>query len=156
MILLCLILQPEDHTWNHLTHYCDPQVCHRAGLNTSQPQIQTLQWTSPADTCYWSNKPKFYCQFNTSAQSLVIKERVFKNEGHCNESWPTELFLVVSRAGRWPGLFFISALHSPQAAVVNARERLSCHWKERQKDEFRKHILKIRFLLQELSNLQHG
>lgn len=51
---------------------------------------------------------------------------------------------------------FILVLHSPQAAVVNARERLSCHRKERQKDEFRKHILKIRFILQELSNLQHG
>lgn len=37
---------------------------------------------------------------------------------------PTELFLVVSRAVRLTELFFISVLHSPQAAVVNATERL--------------------------------
>jgi len=51
-IVACLILQPEDHTWSHLTHYCDAQVCNRTGLSMSQPQTQALPWTSPADTCY--------------------------------------------------------------------------------------------------------
>lgn len=83
---------------------------------------------------------------------LALKTKALRNRA----AWPAELFPAVSRAGRLTEQFFILVLNSLQAAVVSATERLSCHRKERQKDGFRKCILKIRFVLQELSNLRHG
>lgn len=93
---------------------------------------------------------------------MVIKHLVFKNEDYrptimnC-DMWPMEVFLVVSIAGRLTEPFFISVLHSPQAALSKCHReaKLSLKGKtERWTD--RKHILKIRLILQKLSNLWHG